>query len=99
MLKFDSSEHINKFINDLSSYCLHPQILLIQISGNSKTIIDNMFSNIANHLLKMLLQYDFYYMWSPSAVFLFAWFFFLIIIPTREMLKYMTGADLMRTHF
>ena len=62
LLKFDSSEHINKFINDLSSYCLHPQILLIQISGNSKTIIDNMFSNIANLLLKMLLQYYFYYM-------------------------------------
>ena len=62
LLKFDSSEHINKFINDLSSYCLHPQILLIQISGNSKTIIDNMFSNIANHLFKMLLQYYFYYM-------------------------------------
>ena len=25
--------------------------------------------------------------------------FFLIIIPTGEMMKHMTGADLMRTHF
>ena len=34
LLKFDSSEHINKFINDLSSNCLHPQFLLpTQISG------------------------------------------------------------------
>ena len=52
MLKFDSSEHKNKFINDLSSSCLHPQILLTQVSGNSKTIIDNMFSNIAEPLIK-----------------------------------------------
>ena len=53
LLKFDISEHINKFINDLSSNCLHPQILLpIWISGNSKTIIDNMFFNIAEPLIK-----------------------------------------------
>ena len=51
--KFDSSEHINRFINDLSPNCLNPQILLpIQISGNSKTIIDNMFSNIAKPPIK-----------------------------------------------
>ena len=52
-LKFDSSEHINKFINDLSSNCLHLQILLrTRINGNSKNIIDNMFSNIAEPLIK-----------------------------------------------
>ena len=28
MLKFDSTEQINKCINDLSSNCLHPRILL-----------------------------------------------------------------------
>ena len=34
LLKFDSSEHINKFINDLSSNCLHRQFLLpTRISG------------------------------------------------------------------
>ena len=37
LLKFDSSEHIYKFINYLFSNCLHPQILLpTHISGNSK---------------------------------------------------------------
>ena len=37
LLKFNSSEHINKFINDLSSYSLHPQILLqTRISGDPK---------------------------------------------------------------
>ena len=42
LLKFDPSEHINKFINDLSSNCLHPQIILpTRISDNSKPIIDN----------------------------------------------------------
>ena len=53
LLKFDSSEHINRFINGLSSNCLHPQILLpTRISDNSKTIIDNMFSNIAEPRIK-----------------------------------------------
>ena len=56
-IKFDTSEHINKFINDLFSNCLHPQILLpTQISSNSKTIIDNMFSNITQPLKVILLQ-------------------------------------------
>ena len=37
LLKINSSEHINKFINDLSSYSLHPQILLpTRISGDPK---------------------------------------------------------------
>ena len=53
LLKFDSSEHINKFINDLSSNCFHPQILLpTRISGCSKIIIDNISSNIAEPLIK-----------------------------------------------
>ena len=53
LLNFDTSEHINKFINDLSSSCLHPQIILpTWISGNRKAIIDNMFSNIAEPLIK-----------------------------------------------
>ena len=34
-----------------------------------------------------------------STVFLFASFFFLIIINTREMLKFLTEADLIRTYF
>ena len=48
LLKFESSEHINKFRTDSSSNCLQLQIIPpIWISGNSKTIIDNIFSNIA----------------------------------------------------
>ena len=59
LLKLDSSKYINKFINDLSSNCLHPQILLsTQINGNSKTIIDTMFSNIAEPLIKNVARGD-----------------------------------------
>ena len=57
LLKFVSFEHINIFLNDLSSNCLHPQILFpTQISGNNKTIINDMFSNIAEPLTKMSPQ-------------------------------------------
>ena len=53
LLECDSSEHINKFINGLSSNCLHPQIHLpAWTSGNSRTIIDNIFCNIAEQLTK-----------------------------------------------
>ena len=100
-IKFDTSEHINKFINDLFSNCLHPQILLpTQISSNSKTIIDNMFSNIAQPLKVMLLQVILLLVYLITFhSFSFNSTFFLIIIPTREMLNYMTGTDLIRTHF
>ena len=50
-VKFESSSE-HTLIN-LSSNCLHLQILLpIWISGNSKTIIDTMFSNITGPLMK-----------------------------------------------
>ena len=53
LLKFNSSEHINKSTNDLCSNCLHTQILLpTQVRGNSKIIIGNMFSNIVEPLIK-----------------------------------------------
>ena len=91
--------------NDLSSNCLHPQILLpTRVSGNSKTIID-MFSNIAESLIKILatgnitftisdhLPQFFFHNFSFRLI-----FFFLIIINTREMLK-LTEADLIRTYF
>ena len=101
LLKFDTSEHINKFINDLSSDWLHPQIPLpTRISGNSKTVIDNMFSNIAAPLIKNVASGNITFSISDHLPqFFFFPDFFLIIIPTREMLKYMTGADLIRTHF
>ena len=100
-IKFDTSEHINKFINDLFSNCLYPQILLpTQISSNSKTIIDNMFSNIAQPLKVILLQVILLLVYLITFhSFSFNSIFFLIIIPTREMLNYMTGTDLIRTHF
>ena len=100
-IKFDTPEHINKFINDLFSNCLHPQILLpTQISSNSKTIIDNMFSNIAQPLKVILLQVILLLVYLITFhSFSFNSIFFLIIIPTREMLNYMTGTDLIRTHF
>ena len=86
----------------MSSNCLHPQIILpTRISGNSKAIIDNMFSNIAEPLIKNIASGNITFSISdhlPQFFFL-PDFFFLIIIPTREMLKYMTGADSIRTHF
>ena len=99
MLKFDSSEHKNKFINDLSSCCLHPQILLTQISGNSKTIIDNMFSKIAEPLIKNVATDNITFAICDRLPQFFFLPDFFSNICTREMLKYMTGADLMRTHF
>ena len=39
LLKFDSFEHVNKFINDLSSNYLHPQIQTqISISHHTKPL-------------------------------------------------------------
>ena len=81
----------------MSSNCLHPQIILpTRISGNSKAIIDNMFSNIAEPLIKNIASGNITFSISDH---LLPDFFFLIIIPAREMLKYMTGADLIRTHY
>ena len=102
LLKFDTSEHINKCINDLSSDWLHPQIPLpTWISGNSKTVIDNMFSNIAAPLIKNVASWGniTFSISDQLPQFFFFPDFFLIIIPTREMLKYMTEADLIRTDF
>ena len=101
LLKFDLSEHINTFLNDLSSNSLHPQILLpTWVSGNSKTVIDNMFSNIAGPIIKNVAAGNITVSISDNlSRFLFLPDFFILIINTREMLKYMTGADLVRTHF
>ena len=85
LLKFDWSEHINKSINDLSSNCLYPQIVLLTwISGNSKNIIDNMFSNIAEPPIKNVAKGNITFSISdhPLQIF-FLPDFFLIIIPTR----------------
>ena len=94
-------KHINKFINDLSSNCLHPQILLpIEIGGNSKTIIDNMFFNIVEPHIKNVVTGNITFSISDQLLqFFFLPAFFLIIIPTIKLLKYMTRAGLTGTHF
>ena len=88
-LIFDFSEHKNKFINDSSPNCLHPQILIpTQISGNSKTIIDNIFSNIAEPLIKSFTTGNItlvYLIIFHS--FSFCLILFLIVLATREMLQ------------
>ena len=61
-----------------------------------------MFSNIAERLTKnvatdnitfSISEYHSYHSFS------FCLIFFLIIISASEMLKYMTGADIIRAHF
>ena len=101
LLKLDSLELINKLICDLSSNCLHPQILLpTRISGKVKLSLIMCFPILLNHLLKMLSQVILLLLYLIIFhSFSFCLIFFLIIIPTREMLKYMTRADLIRTHF
>ena len=68
--------------------------------GNSKTIIDNIFSSIAEPLIKNVATGNITFSISDH---LPQFFFFLpdffSNIPTREMLTYMTGGDLIRTHF
>ena len=88
-LIFDSSEHKNKFINDSSPNCLHPQILIpTRVSGNSKAIIDNIFTNIAEPLIKgfttgniTLVYLIIFHSFS------FCLISFLIVLATREMLQ------------
>ena len=53
-LNFDTSEHVSKFLDDLASNSLQPQILLpTRISNNSKTLIDNIFVIYQTHWSKV----------------------------------------------
>ena len=53
LLNFDTSEYVNIFLDDVASNSLQPQVLLpTRISNNSKTLIDNIFCNIPNPLVK-----------------------------------------------
>ena len=57
LLNFDTSEHVSTFLDDLASNSLQPQILLpTRISNNSKTLIDNIFCNIPNPLVKSAMS-------------------------------------------
>ena len=57
LLNFDTSEYVSTFLYDLASNSLQPQILLpTRISNNSKTLIDNVFCNIPNTLVKSAMS-------------------------------------------
>ena len=59
-----------------------------------------MFSNIAEPLIKNVATGNITFSISDLLPqFFFLPVFFPIIIPIRKMLKYMTGADLIRIHF
>ena len=57
LLNFDTSNHVNTFLDDLASNSLQPQILLpARVCKNSKTLIDNIFCNIPNPLVKRAIS-------------------------------------------
>ena len=57
LLNFDTSEYVSNFLDNLASNSLKPQILLpTRISNNSKTLIDNIFCNIPNPLVKSAMS-------------------------------------------
>ena len=101
LLKFNSSEHINKFLNDSSSYYLYPQILLpAWISDNSQLSLIICSPILLKHLLKMLPQVILLLVYLITfQSFSFCRISFLIIKAKRKMLKYMSGADLIRINF
>ena len=56
LLNFDTSEYASTFLN-LASNSLQPQIPLpTRISSNSKSLIDNIFCNIPNPLIKSAMS-------------------------------------------
>ena len=53
VLRFDTSQHINEFIDNITSSSLQPQTLQpTRIHENHKTLIDNIFSNAPNFEIK-----------------------------------------------
>ena len=53
LLSFDTSQHINEFIDNTTSSSLQPQISQpTRIHKNHKTLIDNIFCNIPNFEIK-----------------------------------------------
>ena len=57
LLNFDTSEYVISFLDDLAFDSLLLQIrLLIRISNNSKTLIDNIFCNIPNTLVQSTMS-------------------------------------------
>ena len=57
LLNFDISDYINTFLDYLASNSLQPQILLpYRVFKNSKALIDNIFCNIPNPLVKTTIS-------------------------------------------
>ena len=57
LLNFDKSEYVSTFLVDLASNSLQLQILLpTRISNYTKTLIDNIFCNIPNPLVKSTMS-------------------------------------------
>ena len=53
----DTSEYVSTFLDDLASNLLQTQILLpTRISNNSKTLINSIFCNIPNPLVKSAIS-------------------------------------------
>ena len=52
LLNFDTSEHINTILDSLQTKVIFPYRVCI----NSKTLIDNIFCNIPNPLLKSTIS-------------------------------------------
>ena len=59
LLNFDTSVHVSTFLDDLATNSLQPWIFLpTRISKNSKTLIDNIFCNIATLRVKTVMSED-----------------------------------------
>ena len=57
LLIFVTSEYVSTFLDDLAFNSLQPQILLpTKKSNNNKTLIDNIFCNIPNPLVKSAMS-------------------------------------------
>ena len=77
VINFNTSEYVSTFLDDLVSNLMQPQILLpTRISNNSKTLIDNIFCNIPNPLVKSAMSGS----TSPSISNHFPQFFILVLL-------------------
>ena len=77
VINFNTSEYVSTFLDDLVSNLMQPQILLpTRISNNSKTLIDNIFCNIPNPLVKSAMSGSI----SPSISNHFPQFFILVLL-------------------
>ena len=77
VINFNTSEYVSTFLDDLVSNLMQPQILLpTRISNNSKTLIDNIFCNIPNPLVKSAMSGNI----SPSISNHLSQFFILVLL-------------------